>query len=62
MDHCLFLSTEEFDPVSIAIRLKTDCDWSHVGFLRLADNWTFSTMSDGKGVARGESRIRERRS
>lgn len=51
MDYCLFLSTEEFDPVSAAIRLKTECAWSHVGFLRLSDNWTFSAMSDGKGVA-----------
>lgn len=51
MEYCLFLSTEEFDPVSAAIRLKTECAWSHVGFLRLSDNWTFSAMSDGKGVA-----------
>ena len=49
--YCLFLSTEELDPVSAAIRFKTECAWSHVGFLRLSDNWTFSAMSDGKGVA-----------
>lgn len=51
MDYCLFLSTVEDDPESAAIRLKTDCDWSHVGFMRLSDNWTFSAMADGKGVA-----------
>lgn len=51
MQHCIFLSTVEFDPVSAAIRARTECAWSHVGFLRLADNWTYSAMSDGKGVA-----------
>ena len=51
MDHCLFLSTVEDDLESAAIRLKTQCAWSHVGFLRLSDNWTFSAMNDGKGVA-----------
>jgi hypothetical protein len=50
-DICLFVSTEEFDPVSILIREKTECDWSHVGFYRLSDNMTFSAMCDGKGVA-----------
>ena len=50
MEYCLFLSTEESDPISAAIRLKTECDWSHVGFLRLVDGWTFSAMSDGRGV------------
>ena len=48
---CLFLSTVEFDPISAAIRFETKCDWSHVGFYRLGDQWTFSAMSDGKGVA-----------
>ena len=51
MDYCLFLSTVELDPVSAAIRLRTECDWSHVGFYRMADSWTFSAMSDGQGVA-----------
>ena len=51
MDHCLFLSTVELDPVSAAIRLRTECSWSHVGFYRLVDGWTYSAMSDGKGVA-----------
>ena len=31
--------------------MKTECDWSHVGFMRLLDQWTFSAMCDGKGVA-----------
>jgi len=48
---CLFLSTEQYDPVSMAIRFKTECAWSHVGFYRLSDSYTFSAMSDGKGVA-----------
>lgn len=51
MEHCLFLSTIEFDPESLAIRVQTECAWSHVGFLRLADDWTFSAMADEKGVA-----------
>jgi len=51
MDHCVFLSTVELDPVSAAIRLRTECSWSHVGFMRLADSWTFSAMEDGHGVA-----------
>jgi len=51
MDHCLFLSTEEVNVASAAIRWKTESDWSHVGFYRLADAWTFSAMSDGQGVA-----------
>lgn len=51
MDYCLFLSTVEDDPESAAIRFKTACDGSHVGFMRLSDNWTFSAMNDGKGVA-----------
>lgn len=51
MEYCLFLSTEELDPVSAAIREETKCDWSHVGFYRCEDGYTFSAMSDGKGVA-----------
>lgn len=42
MDYCLFLSTETWDPASIAIRWFTDCEWSHCGFYRLADGWTYS--------------------
>lgn len=51
MDICLFLSTVEDDPESASIRWKTGCDGSHVGFLRLSDNWTYSAMNDGKGVS-----------
>lgn len=47
----LFVSTEEFDPISALIREKTECSWSHVGFYRLSDQMTFSAMCDGKGVA-----------
>lgn len=50
-EYCLFLSTVEDNPISFAIRERTECSWSHVGFLRLADDWTFSAMSDGQGVA-----------
>jgi len=46
----LFLSTEEFDPVSAAIRWYTKCAWSHAGWIRKSDGWTFSAMLDG-GVA-----------
>lgn len=48
--YCIFLSTVELDPVSAAIRFATKCDWSHIGFYRLSDSYTFSAMSDGKGV------------
>jgi hypothetical protein len=48
---CLFCSTEEFDPVSAAIRRLTNCDWSHTGFYSLSDKLTYSAMSDGKGLA-----------
>lgn len=51
MEYCLFLSTVETDPISAIIRRATNCDWSHAGFMRLADGWTFSAMSDGQGVA-----------
>jgi hypothetical protein len=51
LDTCLFLSTIELDPISASIRLKTESDWSHTGFYRLKDGWTFSAMADGKGVA-----------
>lgn len=50
MNCCLFVSTEAADIESAAIRLRTECDWSHVGFMR-DDGWTFSAMADGKGVA-----------
>jgi hypothetical protein len=50
-DICLFVSTEQFDPVSAIIREKTCCAWSHVGFYRISDNMTFSAMCDGSGVA-----------
>jgi hypothetical protein len=49
-DICLYMATEKFDPVSVLIREKTLCDWSHVGFYRLSDNMTFSAMCDGLGV------------
>lgn len=49
-DIALFVSTEEFDPVSAVIRWRTACAWSHTGFIRLSDDWTFSAMADG-GVA-----------
>lgn len=51
MDHCLFLSTERLDVASALIRWKTEADWSHVGFMRLADGATFSAMCDSQGVA-----------
>jgi hypothetical protein len=51
MNVCLFVSTEEFDPVSILIRERTECSWSHVGFYDLETKLTFSAMCDGKGVA-----------
>lgn len=47
----LFMSTEKNDIVSAIIRWRTTSDWSHTGFIRLEDMWTFSAMSDGKGVA-----------
>lgn len=47
----LFMSTEVNDPVSAIIRWRTTCDWSHTGFLRVEDGFTFSAMSDGKGIA-----------
>src|ERR1700722_10537931 len=48
--HALFLSTEIADIESATIRRLSMCAWSHVGFHRLADGWTFSAMNDGKGV------------
>jgi hypothetical protein len=50
-DICLFVSTERWDPVSAIIRLGTEDDWSHTGFYRPADGFTFSAMDDGKGVS-----------
>jgi hypothetical protein len=50
-DICLYMATEEFDPVSVLIRERTGCDWSHVGFYNPTAGMTFSAMCDGKGVA-----------
>jgi hypothetical protein len=47
----LFLSTEEFDPVSAFIRRFTNCDWSHAGFFDDQKRQTYSAMADGKGLA-----------
>lgn len=51
--HCLFMSTDSsiFDWQSGLIRRLSMCAWSHTGFFRRADNFTFSAMNDGKGVA-----------
>jgi len=51
MKYGLFLSTDAADIESALIRRLSMCDWSHVGFYRLEDSWTFSAMNDGKGVA-----------
>lgn len=48
---CLGTSTEQFDPVSILIRAKTESAESHIFFFDLDTRRTFSAMSDGKGVA-----------
>lgn len=50
-DIIAFVSTETWDPVSGLIRLHEDALWSHIGFYRISDGWTFSAMADGKGVA-----------
>jgi hypothetical protein len=51
-EYCLYLSTEPDSPVSRAIREKTECDWSHVGFYRIKDGWTFSAkLDDPEGVS-----------
>lgn len=50
LDYCLFLSTDTRNLESAAIRFRTECEWSHVGFLRTKDGWTFSAMCDGLGV------------
>ncbi len=47
---CLYLSTERYDPVSLAIRMRTECDYSHVGFMHRPDKMTFSAKCDGHGV------------
>jgi hypothetical protein len=47
LEFCLFLSTETYDPVSAVIRWYTNCEWSHCGWLRLADGWTYSAMVEG---------------
>lgn len=43
----LFLSTNKWDPLSAVIRWNTRCPWSHAGFMREEDGWTFSAMTDG---------------
>jgi len=48
--HCLFVSTVTFDPISAYIRWRTNCTWSHTGWYRLSDGWTYSAMSDGNGL------------
>lgn len=47
LEHCLFLSTETFDPISAIIRWEETAAWSHCGWLRLSDNWTFSAEMGG---------------
>lgn len=42
-----FVSTVPRDPISAFIRGETDCLWSHMGWVRLSDGWTFSAMFDG---------------
>ena len=48
---CLFLSTETADPISAVIRFFTLCSWSHCGWVRLTDGYTYSAMNDRHGVA-----------
>lgn len=50
-DICLFLSTQSDDIESALIRRFTLCDWSHTGFYRIKDGFTFSAMNDGNGIA-----------
>ena len=50
-EFCIYFSTVIDDPVSAGIRFRTQCAWSHVGFMRLSDRMTFSAMCDGLGVA-----------
>lgn len=50
-DVCVFLSTEEHDFLSAAIRWGTRAKESHMGWERQSDMWTYSAMNDGKGVA-----------
>lgn len=45
------MSTEELDIESALIRRGSMCDWSHTGFFRKADSWTFSAMNDELGVS-----------
>ena len=47
---CGFLSTELHDPASMIIRWGTHCDYSHIGWMRFSDQWTFSAMNDSTGV------------
>lgn len=50
-DACIYMATQQYDPVSVMIREKTNCDWSHVGLYLQSTNMTLSAMFDGKGVA-----------
>lgn len=47
----LFLSTEENDLESAVIRWNSLSLWSHSGWVRPSDMYTFSAMNDGKGVS-----------
>lgn len=47
LDHCLFLSTEPFDPISAIIRWEETAEWSHCGWMRLSDGWTYSAQMSG---------------
>lgn len=53
----LFVSTEPWDPVSAIIRYHTTSTWSHAGFIRLSDGWTFSAMLWGGVKWRKPSRF-----
>jgi hypothetical protein len=45
------MSTQRHGIESELIRRFSMCAWSHTGFYRLSDSWTFSAMNDGQGVA-----------
>lgn len=51
MNYELFLSTEVIDVEAALIRRLSMCDFSHCGFRRQVDGWTYSAMNDGLGVA-----------
>jgi hypothetical protein len=50
-DACIYMATELYDPVSMMIREKTNCDWSHAGLFLQSTQMTLSAMCDGNGVA-----------